>query len=115
MSFMTVHHDDILVTARHDAGLSARELARLAGTSHATLLAYEAGRKVPSVATFVRILEACGYAVDVELERRIRHADGIPRGEELEAVLNLAAQFPARMSREMRHPIFGRAHAGSHR
>lgn len=100
----------VLKDARLDAGLSAREVARRAGTSHATLLAYENGRKVPGIATFIRILEACGFAVSFDLERRIRDADGIPRGEELEAVLALAQQFPAMMPREMDYPRFGQAH-----
>lgn len=100
---------NILKRARQEAGLSARQLARLAITSHATVLAYENGNKVPSVETFVRIIEACGFAVEFNLKRRIRHADGIPRGEELEAVLALAEQFPARMPREMHHPLFRKA------
>jgi transcriptional regulator with XRE-family HTH domain len=100
----------VLKDARLDAGLSVREVARRAGTSHATLLAYENGRKVPGIATFIRILEACGFAVNFDLERRIRDADGIPRGEELEEVLALAEQFPAMMPKEMDYPRFGRAH-----
>ena len=96
----------LLANARADAGLSLRELAERAKTSHATLSAYEKGRKVPSVTTFLRILEACGNAVDIQLHRRIRERDGIPRGEELEAVLKLAAQFPAKASRHLDHPPF---------
>ena len=84
-----------------------RKLARLAGTSHATLLAYESGKKIPSVTTFLRILDACGYAVNFELERRIREADGIDRGEELAAVLELASRFPSRLPRQMNSPVFG--------
>ncbi len=53
--------------ARLAAGLGLREVARLAGTSHATLNAYETNRKVPSMHTFVRILRACRYNVDVSL------------------------------------------------
>ena len=53
--------------ARLAAGLGLREAARLAGTSHATLNAYETNRKVPSIHTFVRILHACRYSVDVSL------------------------------------------------
>ena len=53
--------------ARLAAGLGLREVARLAGTSHATLNAYETNRKVPSIHTFVRILQACRYTVDVSL------------------------------------------------
>lgn len=93
--------------ARQSAALSLRKLARLAGTSHATLLAYERARKVPSTATFLRIVEACGFAVDLDLQPRIRERDGIPRGEELAAVLQLAEQFPQRMSRHMDLPRFG--------
>ena len=97
-----------LAAARERAGLSLRELARRAGTSHPTLLAYETGRKNPSVATFLRILAACGYAVDFNLSPRIRWQDGIPRGEELEQVLALAAEFPASPARRMRYPVFPR-------
>lgn len=97
---------ETLARARRDAGLSLREVARRAGTSHPTLLAYEAGRKCPSVSTYLRVLEACGYAVDFDLKPRIRWQDGIPRGEELQAVLALAEQFPAKVPRRMNHPMF---------
>jgi transcriptional regulator with XRE-family HTH domain len=90
--------------ARHGAGLSLRELARRAGTSHATLLAYEHGTKVPGAATFLRLLEACDYAVDIHLEPRIRRRDGLERGDELEQVLRLADQFPVRRPRLPSHP-----------
>lgn len=96
----------LLARAREEAGLSLRELAERAKTSHATLSAYEKGRKVPSVTTFLRILEACGNAVDIQLHPRIRERDGIPRGEELASVLNLAAQFPAKVSRYLDLPAF---------
>ena len=96
----------LLREARTNAGLSLRALAARAETSHATLSAYEQGRKVPSVTTFLRILEACGNAVDIELHPRIREADGIPRGEELAAVLRLAGQFPARVERHLNLPVF---------
>lgn len=87
--------------ARVRAGLSLRELAHRAGTSHATLSAYESGRKVPSASNYFRILEACGNAVDIVLNKRIREMNGIPRGEELEAVLELAASFPHRTNRHL--------------
>jgi transcriptional regulator with XRE-family HTH domain len=92
---------------RSRAGLSLREVARRAGTSHATLIAYEQGRKAPSVATFLRILAACGFATDFQLSPRVRERDGLARGRELEAVLDLAAQFPARHTKSMRYPKFG--------
>lgn len=103
------YHTDAARTlrrARQRAGISLRELARRAGTSHATLIAYESGRKAPSVATFQRILEACGFSVDFQLSRRIRHRDGLDRGEELKQVLDLAGQFPSQLPREMDYPKF---------
>lgn len=96
----------LLVEARIKAQLSLRELAGKAGTSHATLSAYEKGRKVPSVTTYLRILEACGNAVDIQLHPRIRERDGIARGEELESVLALASQFPSKASRHLNLPVF---------
>jgi transcriptional regulator with XRE-family HTH domain len=97
-----------LRSARARAGLSLRELAVRAGTSHSTLAAYEQGRKSPSVATFLRIIDACGFATEFELTRRVRERDGLARGRELEDVLDLAARFPARHARTMRYPKFGR-------
>ena len=90
--------------ARIAADLSLRELAERAATSHATLAAYEQGRKMPSAATFLRILEAAGFAVDIELSPRIRVRDGIERGRELEDALVLAAQFPARHRKTIGFP-----------
>jgi transcriptional regulator with XRE-family HTH domain len=50
----------VLRRARRRSRLTLRELAGRAGTSHATLSAYEAGRKVPTVATLDRIVRAAG-------------------------------------------------------
>jgi transcriptional regulator with XRE-family HTH domain len=94
--------------ARAAADLSLRELAHRAGTSHTTLLAYEQGKKTPTIATFMRILDAAGFAVDFELSRRVRERDGIDRGDELEQVLDLAAQFPARHRRSISFPRFAK-------
>ena len=85
-----------LLQARQAAGLGLREAARRAGTSHATFKAYESGAKTPSVATFLRLVEACNFSVDMELKPRIRSANGLARGEELAQVLELAEQFPSR-------------------
>jgi transcriptional regulator with XRE-family HTH domain len=94
--------------ARFVAGLSLRELARRAGTSHATLRAYEHGSKTPGLDTLARILDACGFDVDLALTRRIREREGLERGAELEEVLLLAEQFPARLSRKIDYPLFPR-------
>jgi transcriptional regulator with XRE-family HTH domain len=99
---------DTLRRARSRAGLSLRDLARRAGTSHSTLAAYEHGRKAPTVPTFLRILDACGFATDFQLSLRVRERDGLARGRELEEVLDLAEQFPARHGRTIRYPKFGR-------
>jgi transcriptional regulator with XRE-family HTH domain len=93
----------VLREARGRAGLSLRELAGLAGTSHSTLSAYENGAKVPSVATLERILRAAGFALEVELVPR-RDA-----GRELERVLELAGHFPARHSTTLDLPVFPEA------
>ena len=100
----------ILRSARREARLTLRELADRAGTSHATLSAYEHAAKAPTIDTFTRVLHAAGYVLDGTLTRRIE-ADprtGLARGDELAAVLELAAQFPARHDAELRAPVFGR-------
>ena len=69
--------------ARTDRKLSLRTLAKRAGTSHATLSAYESNRKIPNAATFLRILDACDYGVEVVLHPRIGSRDGMSRGDDL--------------------------------
>jgi len=87
---------ETLREVRRAAGLTLRAAAERARTSHATLAAYEAGRKSPTLATFVRILRAYGFAADLALSPRIRERNGVARGEELSEVLRLAEQFPSR-------------------
>jgi len=99
----------LLRESREAAELSLRELARRAGTSHATLIAYESGIKVPSVVTFTRVLESCGLAVDFVTSKRVRFSEGLTRGDELAAVLQLAEQFPSRAAKHMSYPIFPNA------
>ncbi|HEX4867125.1 MAG TPA: helix-turn-helix domain-containing protein [Acidimicrobiales bacterium] len=95
---------DVLIRrARHRAGLSQRDLAARAGTSHAAIAQYETGVKVPRTDTLERILQAAGFAPDVTLRPR---PDGPPadreaKGRELLAALELAALFPLR--RRARH------------
>ncbi len=64
---MSTWAGNLIKLARHDAGLSQRELARRAGTSQATLSAYEVGRKSPSFDTLVRIIRATGQDLRVQL------------------------------------------------
>ena len=98
-----------LRAARRRAGLSLRALAARAGTSHATLVAYESGTKIPRVDTLTRILRAAGFALDFELAARPEGGDPSARGRELVEVLELAAQFPGRHERTLPYPPFGRA------
>lgn len=101
----------LLRAARRRSGLSQRALAERAATSHAALSAYEAGAKVPRVDTLLRILRAAGFAADVDLAVRADGdlADRRAKGEELVAVLELAAQFPARHAADITYPRFGSA------
>lgn len=96
----------VLRRARAETGLSLRALAGRAGTSHATLAAYESGRVVPRVDTLDRILRAAGYATDIALERRADATDAerTAKGAELVQALDLAAQFPARHDPTLTYP-----------
>jgi transcriptional regulator with XRE-family HTH domain len=58
----------IIREARSRAGLGLRELARRAGTSHATLARYERGEVDPTTGTLERIVAACGYEMRVLLD-----------------------------------------------
>jgi transcriptional regulator with XRE-family HTH domain len=94
--------------ARLEAALSLRALAARAGTSHATLAAYEARRAVPRVDTLDRILRAAGFAADIDLVPRpdATHAERRAKGDELLQALELAAMFPARHSTRLLFPRF---------
>ncbi len=86
----------LLRDARQRSGLTLRALAGRAGTSHTALAAYEAGRKTPGFGTLRRVLEACGFAMEVRLTPRIRERNGLERGDELVQVLRLADAFPVK-------------------
>ena len=90
--------------ARRRSGLTLRNLATRAGTSHSTLAAYEAGRKVPSVETLDRVVRAAGYELAVELAPSVGGPDPAARGKELAEVLELAARFPVRHSEKLEFP-----------
>lgn len=91
--------------ARRTAGLSQRELARRAGTSQATLSAYEAGRKSPSVPTLQRLLAATGAELVVrDAPGRRTPADLERAGRHLSEVLQLAESLPFRRAGRLRYP-----------
>lgn len=94
----------VLRLCRRHAGASLRRAAEAAGTSHPTWSAYEHGRLSPSVETLDRLVRSTGNTLEVTVVARI---DDPERGAELEAVLDLAEQFPARHDPTLRAPVFG--------
>ncbi|MEZ5341057.1 MAG: helix-turn-helix transcriptional regulator [Acidimicrobiales bacterium] len=102
---------DLISDARRRSGLTLRELAVRARTSHSTLSAYETGRKEPSIRTLSRILAASGFGLDLAITPRLPGIDRVERGDELRAVLELAALFPARHAQTLEAPIFPRSAA----
>ncbi len=98
----------IIRTARRQSKLSLRALAARAGTSHATLSAYENGRVDPTTAVLSRIVAAAGCSLEATLLGTPSDLAGLSRGDELIAVLDLAEQFPARHSPMLEFPLFGR-------
>ena len=64
---MSTWAGNLIKLARQESGLSQRELARRAGTSQATLSAYEAGRKSPGLDTLARLIRAAGLDLRIQL------------------------------------------------
>ena len=99
--------------ARRRAQLSQAELAHRAGTSQATISAYESGRKQPSVETLSRLLAATGSRLAVEPARpavvQPSAAQRARAGRTLVDVMLLAEALPTRHERELRFPRLGRA------
>lgn len=97
-----------LRSARRQAGLTQAELARRAGTSQATVSAYESGRKRPVVETFSRLLAVMGLqlAVEPKVSRQVLPSRAQQRraGRVLVDVLALAELLPTRHDRELRFP-----------
>jgi len=95
-------------SARTRAGLSQAELAARAGTSQATLSAYETGRRDPTAGTLIRLLGAAGARLAVEpAERPVVHArpDRLARaGRHLVEVLELAEALPTRHEPVLGYP-----------
>jgi transcriptional regulator with XRE-family HTH domain len=97
-----------LTAARRQAGFSQAELATRAGTSQATISAYESGRKAPSVATLERLLATTGSRLAVQ-PRASRVVEPSPRelarrAKTLLAVLELAEALPTRHEPALRFP-----------
>lgn len=95
-------------SARRQAGLSQTALAQRAGTSQATLSAYETGRKQPSLATLDRVLAAAGARLAVETAPTAvvqpSEADLARTARRLADVLALAEAMPVRHSAALAYP-----------
>lgn len=98
----------MLLAARRRAGLTQAALAGRAGTSQATVSAYEHGRKEPSVATLGRLLAAAGSRLAVapgsNAVRRPSPGELARAGRGLVDVMLLAEVLPTRHERELRFP-----------
>ena len=53
---------------RLDRGLTAKELAEKAGCSDSTIHAYERGDSIPKLATFIKIVDALGYEIVLNMK-----------------------------------------------
>lgn len=97
-----------LKQARTGAGLSQTELARRAGTSQATLSAYERGHKQPTASTLARLVAAAGWRLTLAPAERPVIAPSSEqlneRGRQLEEVVELAESFPVRHTSTLRYP-----------
>lgn len=95
-------------SARRRAGLSQAELAARAGTSQATVSAYESGSKEPSLTTLDRLLAASGWRLTVEPspQRVVPRTDAQleKAGQVLTEVLGLAEALPVRHAPTLRYP-----------
>jgi transcriptional regulator with XRE-family HTH domain len=106
----------MLRASRRDAGLSQAELAGRAGTSQATISAYESGAKEPGFSTLERLLAATGH----RLELQSGHASRLPsrreldrRGRILSQVLSLAEALPSKRRGALRYPNLGPLRPGA--
>ena len=84
----------MLRDARRRSGLTIRQLARRARTSHSAIAAYESGAKSPNSATLRRLVRACGFEIEPHLRPIAPFEDRRQRGRELVEVLDLAGEFP---------------------
>jgi transcriptional regulator with XRE-family HTH domain len=96
-----------LRSARTRAGLTQTDLAVRAGTSQATISAYESGSKQPSVATFSRLLAAAGARLVVAPAAPVVEpspAELKKAGETLAEVISLAEALPVEHDPKLRFP-----------
>ena len=100
---------DAIKRARLRAGLTQHALAARAGTSQATISAYESGRKQPSLETLDRVLAATGTRLEVVPEgrravRRPSKRELARVGKTLRDVIELAEALPVKHKRTLEYP-----------
>jgi transcriptional regulator with XRE-family HTH domain len=101
---MSTWAGNLIRLARHDAGISQRDLARRAATSQAAIAAYESGRRSPTLETLARIVRAAGQDLRIQVVPYDDHDDVIAAyeaslSEETRAALE---RERARLRREAR-------------
>ncbi|MDQ3645403.1 MAG: helix-turn-helix domain-containing protein [Actinomycetota bacterium] len=74
---MSTWASNLIKLARHDGGLSQRELAKRAATSQAAIAAYEAGRRSPTLETLTRIVRAAGQDLRIQVVAYDDHDDAM--------------------------------------
>lgn len=98
----------VIRNARQSAGLTQKELASLAGTSQPTVALYESGKRDPSSATLLRLVQACGGQLHLSTgHQRVRtpsKAELERAGKQLIDVLDLASRLPTRHSPDLDFP-----------
>lgn len=104
----------LLAACRAEAGLTQAELARRAGTSQATISAYENGSKSPSVATLERLLAVTGNALDVRAVKRSAADFSGPLGRALRSSLRDVRRVLARHGASQPR-VFGSVARGAER
>jgi transcriptional regulator with XRE-family HTH domain len=62
----------LIKDARHSAGITQLQMARLAGTTQPAVAAYESGVRTPTIATLERLLNACEHDLELHARPRMR-------------------------------------------
>jgi uncharacterized protein len=69
---------ELLRTARQGARLSQTDLARRADVAQSVISAYESGRREPSLPTLIRLVEATGHKLTVDVVAASERTLGLP-------------------------------------
>lgn len=74
---MSTWAGNLIKLARHDGGMSQRDLAKRARTSQAAIAAYESGRRSPTLETLIRIVRAAGQDLRIQVVAYDDHDDAV--------------------------------------